>query len=107
MNTKRRLSLVNTVAIILATVFHCGAGYAAEHIIEIKNFKYVTDRVQVRAGDVITWINKDIVPHTATAEDASWDSGEISPGQSKQVVLPEHFSLQYYCVYHPSMRGNL
>jgi len=44
------------------------------HIIEIRDFVFSPISVEVKAGDTITWTNFDIVPHTATAIDHSWDS---------------------------------
>ena len=107
MKSKRKLYHLKTVAIIFATAFLVDPGHAAEHVIEIQSFKYVPERVEALPGDIIIWINRDIVPHTATAADSSWDTGEMAAGERKRVVLPIEFTRDYHCVYHPSMRGSL
>ena len=49
------------------------AAGADRHVFEIVKFKFVPAQLQVAAGDTIVWVNKDIVPHTITSTDKSWD----------------------------------
>ena len=35
----------------------------------------------------VTWTNKDIAPHTATADDGSFDAGTINPGSSASAMI--------------------
>ncbi len=79
----------------------------SEHIIEIVGFKYIPDTLSVKAGDTVVWINKDIVPHTATADDLSFDTGELKKDESTGIVVTKDMTLSYYCIYHPSMRASL
>lgn len=79
----------------------------ATHTVTIKKFEYVPGALSVRAGDTIDWVNEDIVPHTATARDRSWDTGEIKPGESATIPITEVFSPEYFCVYHPMMEGSV
>jgi len=53
------------------------AGSQIVHDIEIKEFAFNPSILEVRPGDQIRWTNRDISPHTATAEDGSWDTGEL------------------------------
>ena len=56
-------------------------------VIEIQKFKFAPKMPVVKPGDVIVWVNKDIVPHTASAKDGSWDSCKIkSKGKWEMVV---------------------
>ena len=75
-------------------------------LIEIKDFAFAATTT-VAVGDTVVWINRDIVPHTATAADGSWDSGEIKPGESWEMVVPADLALDYYCVFHPAMVASL
>jgi plastocyanin len=56
-------------------------------------------------GDTIEWSNRDLVPHTATAVDGAWDSGEIPPDSSWSTVISTPGSLPYVCSYHPTMKA--
>src|SRR3954454_19402763 len=51
--------------------------------VEIVNFEYGPDPVQVQAGGKVIWSNQDSVPHTATADDGSFDTGTIEEGKLK------------------------
>jgi plastocyanin len=95
------------VAALAATFFLSGAVFAEQFTIEIVQFKFSPEKIVAIPGDTITWINRDIVPHTATADDNSWDTGEILTNQRKTITIPEKFDRTYYCAYHPTMRGEL
>lgn len=56
----------------------------------------------VSAGDTVTWVNQNSVTHTATADDDSWDTGDVSPDASASVVLSETGDHPYHCIYHGS-----
>ena len=77
------------------------------HAVKIKKFKFIPEVLEVKAGDKIIWVNLDIVPHTATALDKSWDTGEIASEESKEMIVTKTQSLSYYCVYHPIMKAEL
>ncbi len=60
----------------------------------------------VKVGDTITWVNRDTVPHTATARDKSFDV-RVQQGQSVSMVVKKAGNVAFYCIYHPGMRGTL
>lgn len=109
------LRLVGTTAALAAVVFSTVAARAADadqpdgrkYVIDIASFKYNSEPLKLRAGDTVTWINRDIVPHTATAKDKSWDSGTIKSGKSKSVVITKSLEGNYYCRFHPRMKSTL
>ena len=65
----------------------------------------VTDR------STVTWNNIDSTPHTATADDGSFDTGIINGGSSGSAVIISASSgttvIPYHCSVHPEMRGTL
>ena len=75
--------------------------------IEIENFQFVSGEMDLRPGDVVVWINRDIAPHTATALDGSWDSGLLKTGDSWEMLIGEDISLAYFCKFHPLMTSTL
>lgn len=77
------------------------------HVIEIHRMKFQTISLNVKVGDKVTWINKDLVPHTATANDKSWDSGRLGKGESFSLVITDQTSLDYFCFYHRQMKAKL
>ena len=69
--------------------------------------KFVPERVEVAAGDRITWTNRDIVPHTVTAPAAGMESGELAQGRSWTTVARKKGEVDYICRLHPVMHGTL
>ncbi len=79
----------------------------AEHIVYIENMEFSPSQLQVKVGDSITWINKDFVPHTATALDKSWDSKNLSKGDEYTLVVTADIPTDYYCFYHTNMVASI
>lgn len=77
------------------------------HVVDIRQFKFLPKALAVQRGDVIVWVNKDIVPHTATAKDGSWDTGKIDAGGRSRMVVTGDLFRRYLCTYHGSMTGRL
>lgn len=67
--------------------------------------KFVPERVEVAAGDVVTWVNKDLVPHTVTAAAAGVESGSIAPGASWKLTAKRAGEIDYVCRFHPTMKA--
>jgi plastocyanin len=80
---------------------------ARRHVVEIHQFKFVPAEVKVAPGDTIVWVNRDFVPHTATAADKSWDSGTIKPDGRWQITVRGKMGDAYYCHFHPAMTARL
>lgn len=64
--------------------------------------------LELQRGDTIVWINRDIVPHTATAERKPvWTTGQLAQGQSGRYVARRAGEFPYFCELHPVMKGKL
>ena len=75
--------------------------------VAIAAFAFAPGSVTVNAGDTVVWRNDDIVPHTATASDSSWDSGVVQPKGTWRMVTRARGEWKYVCALHPSMTGTL
>lgn len=51
----------------------------------------------------LVWRNTDIVPHTASAKDGSWDSGLIAARGQWEARVSADTARDYYCRFHPTM----
>jgi plastocyanin len=67
------------------------------------------DPVHVHVGQPIIWLNKSNAPHTAYTRDnpQTLNSQNVAIGQSFRFVPTKVGTFQYFCQYHPSMRGVL
>jgi plastocyanin len=76
--------------------------------VDIKDFAYVPDPVEVPVGGTVTWTNSDAVPHTATAEDRDvLQSGTLDPGASFSQTFAEPGTFDYFCEFHANMKGTI
>jgi len=74
--------------------------------ISLEGFAFNPPRLEVVVGTTVTWTNEDPAPHTVTAEDGSFDSGTLEPGQTFSFELGSS-AVAYVCQIHPEMRGEL
>lgn len=80
---------------------------AATHTVVIENMQYNPPQLTVHRGDRITWVNKDLFPHTVTAEAKGFDSGSIAANASWHYVAARGGSVSYSCTFHPTMKGKI
>jgi plastocyanin len=76
------------------------------HRIEMQNMRFGPVPGNIKSGDRIVWVNRDIVVHTATARDGSFDV-DVPSGGSVAMVAGSAGKVAFYCRYHPAMRGEL
>lgn len=75
--------------------------------VEIVDFAYDPDPVTIEVGGKVTWVNRDSEPHTATADDGSFDTGTLEEGKLKSESFKEAGTFTYICTIHPDMQGTL
>jgi plastocyanin len=83
------------------------AAAASTNQIDIADFKYMPDAVAVSAGAEVTWTNSDDAPHTASASDDSFDTGDLDRGDSKTITFDEPGTYAYFCRFHPFMKATV
>jgi plastocyanin len=77
------------------------------HTVLIEGMRYQPERLTVAEGDTVVWINRDMVPHTATSASGRFDSNEIAPGKSWTHTVAATGEFAYICTYHPLMKAVL
>ena len=104
-----RSLLISAIAITFAST----AGTVARapvapktHTVNIVEMRFQPESLTVAPGDFVVWINKDIVPHTATAA-GSFDSKTIEPTRSWSYRARRKGEMAYVCTLHPTMKGTL
>jgi len=53
----------------------------------------------------VAWVNKDNTVHTVTANDGTFDSGDLLPGGAFSYTFNTRGDYFYYCKYHSEMVG--
>lgn len=80
---------------------------AEARVVVIENVQFSPQNLIVKAGERITWVNKDLFPHTATADGKSFDSQAIAPNASWSWVAGKPGTYAYGCMFHPTMKGTV
>lgn len=75
--------------------------------VEIVGFAYDPDPVTIQVGGKVIWLNQDAAPHTATAEDGSFDTGTLDQGKLKSETFKQAGTYPYICTIHPTMHGTV
>lgn len=110
---KRRSFLWIAAPLCAVILYGFGGQHGAEpgpqqHVIEIRDFQYhQVLNSSPQPGDTVTWVNRDLVPHTATATDRSWSTAELKQGERGSIVITKGMQAAYFCRYHPAMRGRM
>lgn len=77
-----------------------------KHTVIIKGMTFDPASLHVSKGDVVRWINKDIVPHNVTDfPEAKWTSGTLALDSFWEKHIDETFD--YNCSIHPTMKGKI
>jgi plastocyanin len=94
-----------------ATDDSAGSGDAGESAsgdaVTIAGFAFDPDGLTVAAGTTVTFTNDDSAAHTATAEDDSFDTGELEGGDTAEVTFDEPGEVSYFCNIHNYMQGTV
>ena len=62
--------------------------------------------VTVSIGTTLSWTNDGQIVHTATADNGSFDTGDVAPGAtSTSVTFDQPGTYPYFCRYHGSPGG--
>jgi plastocyanin len=75
--------------------------------IHIKNFAFVPDTVTIHPGQTVRFVMDDETPHTVTADDKSFDSGNLSQKDTWKHTFAKEGTYKYFCAYHPYMKGTV
>ena len=68
-------------------------------------FTPATISVVLGINNTVVWSNNDTVPHTVTANDGTFSSGNMNPGDTFSWTFSNPGNYSYHCSYHPWMKG--
>lgn len=76
-------------------------------LVEVRQLAYGEDELRIRRGTTVTWVNRDPLVHTVTADDGSFDSDSIEPESRWSRTFPEAGAFPYHCTPHPFMTARI
>lgn len=81
---------------------------ASEIDVLITGMQYTAATHKVKVGEKVVWRNADAMPHTVTGTDGGpLNSGQLGKGDEYSFTFKEPGTYNYYCSYHPSMKGTV
>jgi plastocyanin len=80
---------------------------AAAAEVEIDQFAFVPQRITVKAGTTVTWINKDDAPHTIASSNKLFKSKALDTGGKFSFTFTTPGTYAYFCSVHPHMTGTV
>jgi plastocyanin len=75
--------------------------------VSIVDFAFDPAAVEIPVGATVTWTNTGAAPHTATASDGTFDSGQLAPGATFSHTFTAAGTFPYVCQIHPQMTGTV
>lgn len=95
------------VAAGLLLLASAGTVRAEQHNVSITGSAFSPPTVNIKMGDTVVWTNDDLIQHTVTADDASFDSGTIDPAGTFSRTFTTTGSAPYHCNFHFGMAGTV
>jgi len=84
-----------------------GQSGATEQAINIQGFAFDPPSLEIPAGTTVTWTNQDSAPHTATADDGSFQSGKLDQSKSFSFTFDTPGTYKYHCEFHANMTATI
>jgi plastocyanin len=106
-----------SAAAVLVLLSGAGMVFAVPHVLaadsqvgmvegsqsDYHSWKFDPVEITVPAGTTVVWQNKGQLDHTATAENGSFDSGNLKPGGSFQFKFSTPGDYKYFCTPHKDL----
>lgn len=74
-------------------------------LVEMRMLAFTPREIRIRAGGSVTWVNRDPLEHTVTADDGSWTSPLLGEGGRYRRAFPRPGRYTFHCTPHPQMTG--
>lgn len=78
---------------------------ASSRTVEFLADSYRPKTISVEVGTTIIFLNTSALPHTATADDGSFDTGMVGVGASKSITLTKTGTIAFHCQFHGAAGG--
>ena len=107
MNVARNLALGAIAPLVAIAIAAVTPARAATIEVKIDNFTFNPKQVTVKAGDTVTWVNHDDIPHTVTSKTMAFRSKALDSDDKFSFTFTAPGSFDYFCSLHPMMTGTI
>ena len=97
------------MGVVLLSLMAASPAIAAPttHTVIIEGMKFSPSTLEVKRGDAIVWLNKDLFPHDATEKNGVFRSGAIPAQDRWKFVATKRGQYSYECSLNPVMKATL
>ena len=75
--------------------------------VKIDNFTFVPQRVTIKPGTTVTWVNDDDIPHAIAATGKEFRSKVLDTNDKYSFTFTTVGTFEYFCSLHPHMTGTI
>jgi plastocyanin len=101
----RKGILTAAVAAALLSLAPIAPAAAEDTMVKIDNFTFAPQRITVRPGTTVTWLNEDDIPHTVVSTTPAFRSKALDTDDKYSFTFTTPGSYEYFCSLHPHMTG--
>ncbi len=76
---------------------------AGQNQVFIYSMKFSPAALQVKSGTTVRWVNHDVIAHSVVANDQSFVSAILNPGDSFNLTFSRAGAFEYVCGVHPQL----
>jgi plastocyanin len=81
--------------------------HAIDTIVTIDNFTFEPQRLMVKAGTTVTWVNQDDIPHLVASTTKLFKSKALDTDDKFSFTFTTPGVYDYFCSLHPHMTGTI
>jgi RNA polymerase sigma-70 factor (ECF subfamily) len=89
----------------VATAVPVASAQVLDKEVHIDQFAFAPQRVTVKTGTTVTWINDDDIPHTAASSGKLFKSRALDTKDKFSFTFTTPGTYEYFCSLHPHMTG--
>jgi plastocyanin len=98
---------VTALAVAVLAASAAASARAADMELKIDNFTFAPQRLAVKAGTTVTWINDDDIPHTVASSTKLFKSNALDTNDKFSFTFTTPGTYEYFCSLHPHMTGTI
>ena len=89
----------------VATAVPVASAQVLNKEVHIDQFAFAPQRVTVKTGTTVTWINDDDIPHTAASSGKLFKSRALDTKDKFSFTFTTPGTYEYFCSLHPHITG--
>ena len=90
--------------VVATALLPAGAARAEDVAVHIDNFVFEPAQLTVKAGQTVTWTNRDDIPHTIVSA-GKFRSKTLDTDDKFSFTFTNAGDYKYFCSLHPHMTG--